>query len=281
MKAIIFHHSDTDGRCAAWIMATFVHGIRGLDNPAEFVEVDYKDNVAVEDLVNPGDIVAIVDFSFPPPTMLRIQARASRVIWCDHHITAKEYGYNHLEGVRDFSEKGLSGCECTWKFCYPGDPIPKFVELIGDYDSWRLYLQPQCFQFFEGLKLKNTHPTSILWTWLFQHAHSVQQVIDLGVQAIKYRDNYCTEMRTAFGYETELSGYRAYAMNLYRFGSKQFGPLFHEYPVCLAYVHDGSRFVVSLYSDFIDVSEIAKSFGGGGHKGAAGFICDQLPFGRK
>lgn len=28
----------------------------------------------------------------------------------------------------------------------------------------------------------------------------------------------------------------------------------------------------------IDVSVIAKAHGGGGHKGAAGFICDNLPF---
>jgi hypothetical protein len=37
---------------------------------------------------------------------------------------------------------------------------------------------------------------------------------------------------------------------------------------------------VSLYStkDDIDCGAIAKSFGGGGHKGAAGFQCDELPF---
>ena len=37
---------------------------------------------------------------------------------------------------------------------------------------------------------------------------------------------------------------------------------------------------VSLYTifDHIDVSEIAKKYGGGGHKNAAGFVCDNLPF---
>ena len=37
---------------------------------------------------------------------------------------------------------------------------------------------------------------------------------------------------------------------------------------------------VSLYStkDHIDCGSIAKSFGGGGHKGAAGFQCKDLPF---
>jgi nanoRNase/pAp phosphatase (c-di-AMP/oligoRNAs hydrolase) len=37
---------------------------------------------------------------------------------------------------------------------------------------------------------------------------------------------------------------------------------------------------VSLYStrDDIDCGAIAKTYGGGGHKGAAGFQCDTLPF---
>jgi nanoRNase/pAp phosphatase (c-di-AMP/oligoRNAs hydrolase) len=37
---------------------------------------------------------------------------------------------------------------------------------------------------------------------------------------------------------------------------------------------------VSLYSTKpeIDCGEIARTFGGGGHKGAAGFQCTELPF---
>jgi nanoRNase/pAp phosphatase (c-di-AMP/oligoRNAs hydrolase) len=33
-----------------------------------------------------------------------------------------------------------------------------------------------------------------------------------------------------------------------------------------------------LYSDArVDVSELAKKFDGGGHKGAGGFVCDEIP----
>jgi nanoRNase/pAp phosphatase (c-di-AMP/oligoRNAs hydrolase) len=39
--------------------------------------------------------------------------------------------------------------------------------------------------------------------------------------------------------------------------------------------------VVSLYSEKVDVSIIAKNHGGGGHAGAAGFICRDLPFERR
>jgi nanoRNase/pAp phosphatase (c-di-AMP/oligoRNAs hydrolase) len=46
----------------------------------------------------------------------------------------------------------------------------------------------------------------------------------------------------------------------------------------MPFVFDGEQYTVSLYSKTVDVSEIAKKYGGGGHKGAAGFQCKKLPF---
>ena len=46
----------------------------------------------------------------------------------------------------------------------------------------------------------------------------------------------------------------------------------------MPFVFDGTQFTISLYSEVVDVSEIAKKYGGGGHKGASGFHCKQLPF---
>jgi hypothetical protein len=100
----------------------------------------------------------------------------------------------------------------------------------------------------------------------------------MGKSAIKYRDNYCAGLCKSYGHETEIDGQKAYACNQFMFGSGGFGERFNQYPVCLAYIHDGKKFSVSLYSTTIDVSIIAKKHGGGGHKGAAGFVCEELPF---
>jgi uncharacterized protein len=277
MSAIIFHHNDADGRCAAAIMAIYC---RNHGYECEFIEMDYKDRVPIEH-IKLLDFVAIVDFSFKPEIVAEIRKIATHVVWCDHHITAKDYGYDDVDGFRDFSEKGLSGCECTWRYCFPKVPIPEFASLLGDYDSWRLFQQPKCFQFYEGLKLQDTSPDGGLWNELIEMPCHQEKIIDSGKYAIRYRDNYCSEIRTAFGYKTEIAGQKALALNAYRFGSGQFGEQFHQYPLCIAYIHDGKQFTVSLYSETIDVSQIAKQFGGGGHKGASGFICDKLPFERK
>jgi nanoRNase/pAp phosphatase (c-di-AMP/oligoRNAs hydrolase) len=61
-------------------------------------------------------------------------------------------------------------------------------------------------------------------------------------------------------------------------GSKAFESSKTAFSILCAYEHKGDAFTCSLYSDRgVDVSEIAKRYGGGGHAGAAGFICKELP----
>lgn len=284
-RMIIYHHNDLDGRCAAAIMARYAEEKEFA--PIEFIEVDYKDKIDFSNITG-EDTVAILDFSFKPEIMVALRLKTNDIIWCDHHNTAKDYGYDDLPGYRDFSDKGLSGCECAWKYCYPEKEIPRAVKLIGDYDSWRHEEAPRSLEFYEGMKLLDTSPEiHIFWRDLLVASDSITtekdiaRIVSYGISAMAYRDAYCSEMLKAFGYETEIGGYKAMAINVYRFGSAVFGESFGEYPVYISYIHDGERFTVSLYSDKIDVSQIAKAHGGGGHKGAAGFVCDVLPFKRK
>jgi len=226
-------------------------------------------------------MVCILDFSFKPDMMKRIEARTKNIVWCDHHASAKAYGYNY-GGVQDFSQGGLCGAECTWKHFLPDAPIPEGLELLGDYDSWRMKRRSESLPFYEGLKLYDTSPKTGVWRKLLRGDTMpvVKEILTSGTGILNYRDRYCADMRTSYGYETLLAGHKAFAMNIYRFGSAQFGPLFDEYPLCIAYIYDGKAYTVSLYSTKVDCAEIAKQLGGGGHKGAAGFVCEKLPFDR-
>lgn len=279
---IVFHHNDADGRCAAAIVNKWFKSYGNAIEGLRFVELDYKDRVPVE-MVHDGEEITIVDFSFKPEVMAEVLKRTDRINWCDHHKTAAAYDYGReLAGVRDFTERGRSGCECTWDFFFPNDGEPDGLLLLGDYDAWRLEMQPRTFAFYEGLKLHDQRPTSRLWEDLLANGPiaigTVDTICKQGQVALQYRDNYCREIRDSFGYETEIDGVRAYAVNVYRFGSKGFGDKWGRYPICIAYIHDGNKFTVSLYSAAVDVGEIAQRHGGGGHKGASGFICDTLPF---
>jgi len=191
--------------------------------------------------------------------------------------TAERFGY-HYPGLRDFVDKGRSGCELTWQFFFGSAIMPPAVSLIGDYDSWRLAI-PESKQFYEGAKTFCLSPEAPLWAPLLdRNDEALQLVLAAGSITMTYRDQYCERIRHSYGYETEIAGHKAFAMNLFGFGSQSFGDKFAKYPLVIAYVHDGCNFKVSLYSEAVDVGEIAKSLGGGGHKGATGFVCAELPF---
>lgn len=277
----IFHHGDADGRAAAAIV---LHSDYHDSGSAGLYEVNYNDIIPVEEIVD-GEEIYVVDFSFKPEVMQEVLKKTKDVIWIDHHASCKDY-YPHLNGLRDFTNKGLCGCELTWKFLNPNKEIPFGIRLIGDYDSWRL-ADPNVFNFYEGLKLYNTNPRSVIWNQIINgDKNFIEKITNEGSACIKYRDSYCRSMCKHHGYEAVLDGFndiRCFAANIYRFGSQGFGDLMKQFDICISYIHDGSEFTVSLYSenDKINVGEIAKQFGGGGHKGAAGFHCQVLPFRRK
>ena len=278
---IVFHHNDADGRCAAAIVKRWYDATKKPSMERDWfqtVEMDYKNPVPL-DQIDRQDTVVIVDFSFKPDDMAAIMAMTKMgVIWCDHHKTAEAYGYN-VAGKRDFTERGLCGAELTWLFFFPNDAKPYWLNLLGDYDAWRMQHKEECLPFYEGLKLYDQSPVGqSVWTYLFKEADAWRKIIEEGAITVRYRDIYCGELRDAFGFETTIGGQRAYALNAYRFGSQGFGRKAIEYPVCIAFIYDGNQFTVSLYSETVNVSEIAKAFGGGGHKGAAGFVCKALPF---
>ena len=273
---ICIYHNDLDGKCAAAIVAK---KFNGMNERLLFLKMDYKDHLELEKIGVVEDVI-IVDFSFNPEMMdLLTSHTAGEITWIDHHVTAKDFPYQYLSGLRNFGEKDSAGCELTWEYFLLDDKVPLAVQLIGDYDKWALKLSDSK-SFYEGMKLVPNEPSSSIWEKLFYDNANCKRIIQMGKVAILYQDNYCENLCKSFGYKTELDGIKAYACNQYMFGSGGFGKRFHEYPICIAYIHDGEKFMVSLYSETVDVGQIAKRHGGGGHKGASGFICEELPFKR-
>lgn len=269
---ICIHHNDLDGKCSAAIVERFNFG-----HPITYIETDYKNPPPPKEVISGQDVV-IVDFSYKPAEMEEIIKHAMSVTWIDHHATAKDYPYQNLRGLRNFEDKAFAGCELAWMYFFPHLSMPMCVKLIGDYDKWALILHDSK-AFYEGMKLLKNDPTECIWIDLLSdNPNGCNDIIKAGCTATLYRDNYCNSLCKSFGYETEIDGRRAYACNQSMFGSGGFGHRFEQYPLCIAYIHDGKKFTVSLYSTTVDVSVIAKDHGGGGHKGAAGFVCETLPF---
>lgn len=282
---ICFHHNDNDGRCGAAIVARADrNGVlkkrMGDDVTVEFEEMDYNKAIPFWKIAA-DELVIIVDFSFKPEDMSKVLDLTENVIWIDHHKTAEAYDYGRkLEGKRDFTEPGKSGALLAWEYFFPGEAVPLAVRLVSDYDTWQHKMTGDLeFQLGLDAKAWAKYPQNERWARLFGDNLTVRAISDSGIAIQSYRDSKCETYCTSFGYETEIGGHKAFAMNLYTFGSQGFGKRIKQYPICAGYVWDGSKWTVSLYSDLgVDTSVISKSHGGGGHSGASGFQCDELPF---
>ena len=280
---LIIHHNDADGRCAAAIVAAWYPA----PIPCRFFETDYKTPPPL-DLIRPGEHVAIVDFSYKPDDMDAVIAKAGGpqwIIWIDHHATARDYGYV-VPGLRCFTDKGPSGAELAWRHCFPDRPEPRIVTLIGDYDTWRLEMDGStALRVALESEAPARDPSSDWWSRVLAggefHDSEWERLVVGGRAMIRFRDGLAASLGKGYGFDTTFHDLRCRFVNLYGMGSAAIGEdVLREYDAGLNAIWDGRQWTVGMYSvrDDVDCGGICKEHGGGGHKGAAGFVCDTLPF---
>ncbi len=169
-----------------------------------------------------------------------------------------------------------AGCVLTWQTFYPDQPLPKAVALVGDRDIWRMQF-PDTRAFSEGLYRSDFSPSNDeLWGPLLDDDQTVvQQLTERGALLYEARMLEIADVVERYGFETVFEGHRTLAVNHHGTGDmgeyiRQQG---YEIGYCFAEVvrDDRLQTVVTLYSDQVDVSQLARKHGGGGHPGAAGF----------
>jgi hypothetical protein len=123
-------------------------------------------------------------------------------------------------------------------------------------------------------------PTESSWVTILSpnNTHIIDEICEAGKYCLQYRDALCSDYVNTYGFEVMFQGYKCFAQGLYMFGSETFGEKINQYPICISFEFVGDKWIVGLYSLTLDVGEIAKFYGGGGHKGASGFVIEALPF---
>lgn len=262
------YHNDADGRASAAIVQ------RALGDEIVLREINYGDAIPWRK-IETAERVVIVDFSLSSEDMQQI-AKTKELIWIDHHQSAlDELGGVSMEwdGARDTSE---AACVLTWRYFYPQEEVPKAIVLIGDRDIWR-WAEKDTGAFNEGLFQKYSQPDNRkLWDALLDDdAQTVKRIIDQGEVLLEARLRRIRGEVNNYSYAAMFEGYRTLVIN--RSGNGDLGARMRElgYQVAYCYVDNVQngelKTFVSLYSDEVDVSKIARKFGGGGHPGASGF----------
>jgi len=268
MSTLCIYHNDTDGRASAAIVR------RALGSEIALCEMKYGDSFPLDEILV-ADHIIIVDFSLPREDMQRLAAY-HQFTWIDHHKSAIEEMSDLSEdwpGVRQTDE---AACVLTWRYFFPDKPIPRAVVLIGDRDIWR-WDERETGAFNEGLYQLNTNPYNTkLWKPLLNNDRAlVKEIIERGSILREARLRNIQSATARYGFVVIFEGHRTLAVNLR--GSGDLGEHIRNcgYEIAYCYIDnlvDGELFTfVSLYSKEVDVAKIAQRFGGGGHRGAAGF----------
>jgi oligoribonuclease NrnB/cAMP/cGMP phosphodiesterase (DHH superfamily) len=275
MKTLCVHHNDVDGCASAAIVR------RALGSQISMQEINYGDLVPWE-IVAEMDRVVIVDFSLPRSEMQRI-AQGRDLIWIDHHISALEELAGLSPSWPGLRDTGEAACVLTWRYFFPEIPLPRAVVLIGDRDVWR-WAEEDTGSFDEGLHQKDTDPENdALWRPLLDDdPQAVSQLIAQGSVLREARLRAIHLEVDRYGFPATFEGYSTLVIN--RRGNGDLGETIRQSGYELAYCYvdnfqNGKLMTfVTLYSSDVDVSEIARKFGGGGHPGASGFSFERGAF---
>ncbi len=266
-----YHKSDLDGHCSGAIVK------RAYPN-CECVGVDYNDTLeSLGYAFEVGDKVFVVDFRFNEKDMEWLNFN-TELHWIDHHKTsidrAHETGFLSYGG--QLLEIGRAGCELTWEYLNESK-MPETVLLLGRYDVWD-HADKRVLPFQYGMREhEDTLPESKIWQPLFNDddGSMVEKITERGKLILAYQDKQNAIYAKGMSYEGKIEGLRAIIMNKAYANSKAFDAVYdpekHDIMVLFGIKKDEYKYTLFADKDNIDVSAIAKKYGGGGHKGAAGF----------
>lgn len=252
---VLYHDQCFDGFGARFA----AQSARG--SSVRYHAVNYKD---APPQLPPDAKVAIVDFSYPKEQLLDLQSKVAGLVVLDHHEKARQ----QLEGLPNaVFDMERAGSGLAWTYFHPNQEEPELLKYIEDRDLWKWELPqsrevsaaigslPMDYEVWKNANVETlkTEGVAIL--------RAKQQLVDGAVKRAFWGD--------IDGHHVPITSCSPELRSEVGEGLKQKYP---EAPfVGIFYYNEKGEKEWSLRSDDkFDVNEVAKKFGGGGHKAAAG-----------
>lgn len=257
----VIHHNDNDGWVSAFVAK---QALEAKNVFATFIETNYGHEAP--DVT--GQDVYIVDFSYPRDLLEKMRESANSLVVIDHHKTAQAELADLTYTIFDMNH---SGCKLTQ--LYFDQPDHWIIDYVEDRDLWKWQLENSP----EINAALNSYPKGFeSWEALWKRQPG--ELVTEGTAILRYQERI-VETACALAETVEFCGYQVPVVNAPFLQSEIAGKLAEGQPfgAVFAVKNDGTR-IYSLRSKVggVDVSEIAKTNGGGGHKNAAGFSVKPL-----
>lgn len=179
----------------------------------------------------------------------------------------------------------LSACELGYRYYFGF--VPPVLQRVGEYDTWRgngtedweKTILPVKYSLYG----KVSSPLDVIPEWFTTNPNASEKMIyDLvyeGKSVMKYERKMDESKTNSYAFEKKVyGGLTALCMNTNFFSSETMISKFDKdkHDLMIGFAYNGRNWGVSLRSvengdSTIDVSEIAKARGGGGHESSSGF----------
>ncbi len=270
-KLCIYHGNCLDGFAAAWAVR------HSLADSVEFYKGIHQQPPPVVD----GRDVVLVDFSYKRSVLEKMLETASSIIILDHHVSAEQelsdlLNSGQIDGLFDMSK---SGAVLAWEWFNPDQKAPVLIRHIQDRDLWSFKLDgtreicsalssyPSDFQVWDKLMTRNEQQL----TDLRREGEAIERKLQKDIEQLITSG---VRRMTIAGYDVPVlnapAAYVSDAGHIMSVGE----------PFAACYWDHANGRSFSLRSNgqgdanSIDVAEVAKIYGGGGHKNAAGFTVE-------
>ena len=270
----IYHSKDMDGFVSG---AVLKHKFPDI----ELVGWDYADErIPLSKLIKYEHVI-MIDVTFPLDYMVEVADHVELTV-IDHHISFKKQ-VDKLKKVpfNYFYDNSVSACELGWKHYFGGE-VPRCVELVGLYDTWRGSTTSEWKKSILPFKLYSysvvSSPADVPINKWFDISYDPTQEIKDGkiIQRYVRSVNKSVANQQSFVIDNAYGKYKALCINTNLFSSDMFDDVnTKDIDLFVGFTYNKGKWSISLRSNSedVDVSDIAFHRGGGGHKGAAGFQC--------
>lgn len=263
---ILYHNDCLDGFSGAWA------AWKKFGRKADYIGVNHNEPPpkGLKDKE-----IYMIDFTYPEQIIKKMLHDNRRVTSIDHHISAKKAT---LMTHNPLFDNDHSGAVLAWKYFHQNKKIPQLLKYVEDIDLWRFAL-PYTEEIIAALDIEEK--TFKNWSALVRNLEDYKkrrEYINRGAILLKYENvkvDYLADKKAVL---VKFEGYKTYAVNTPVFISKTGHVLTKKLPpIAIIWHQADNKVIVSLRSNGrVDVSKIAKKYGGGGHKAAAGFTLKSL-----
>jgi len=288
---VAYHDHCIDGYTSAWVANTALEA-QGLHVVLLPMSYNEESNQQLLGELSKVYYIAlyVVDFSLSIGTLVAIDRLYPKLATTilDHHKTAFEkyapateinsqaYFVGEAAGADIILKNNFCGASLCWNYFHPDTTVPQLITHVEDYDLW-------LFRFGDTTRYVNKYlveQEKNMKSWdriatRMETAGGFSKTLEIGKVLQDIHNKHVAEV-AELAVPMELCGYKGLAVECFSELTSDVGHMLATesgtFGAMCILDFEAKKIKWSLRSngDF-DVSEIAKYYGGGGHKNAAGF----------